>query len=478
MIKPFVLPDLKQAQRRLKGETPIERSIFDIPEALLEAGRGKTYYIRTYGCQANERDSETIRGILESMAFTPIDTMETADLIVLNTCAIRENAENKVFGEIGQIKRFKLTNPDLLFMVGGCMTQEEHVVNRILSKHPQVDVLFGTHNLHRIPQLMLQAYFSKERVVEVFSKEGEVYENLPVSRNSANKAWVNIMYGCDKFCTYCIVPYTRGKERSRLPEDILNEVRELAAQGYKEVTLLGQNVNAYGKDLGIGMDFANLLDQVAQCGIPRLRFMTSHPWDFTDHLIEVMASRSTIMPFLHLPLQSGNDDVLRIMGRRYSAQAYLDLVDRLKARIPHLALSTDIIVGFPNESEAQFMDTIKMLEQVRFDNVYSFVYSARESTPAAKMHDNVSQDIKEDRLKRLNAVIGTHALAKAKAVVGQTVTVLVDGPSKKNPAIFSGYTDTNKLVNFVPTSAKSGDLVRVLIESARTWTLQGKQVAS
>lgn len=478
MIKPFVLPDLKQAQRRLKGETPIERSVFDIPEALLEAGRGKTYYIRTYGCQANERDSETIRGILESMAFTPIDTMETADLIVLNTCAIRENAENKVFGEIGQIKRFKLTNPDLLFMVGGCMTQEEHVVNRILSKHPQVDVLFGTHNLHRIPQLMLQAYFSKERVVEVFSKEGEVYENLPVSRNSANKAWVNIMYGCDKFCTYCIVPYTRGKERSRLPEDILNEVRELAAQGYKEVTLLGQNVNAYGKDLGIGMDFANLLDQVAQCGIPRLRFMTSHPWDFTDHLIEVMASRSTIMPFLHLPLQSGNDDVLRIMGRRYSAQAYLDLVDRLKARIPHLALSTDIIVGFPNESEAQFMDTIKMLEQVRFDNVYSFVYSARESTPAAKMHDNVSQDIKEDRLKRLNAVIGTHALAKAKAVVGQTVTVLVDGPSKKNPAIFSGYTDTNKLVNFVPTSAKSGDLVRVLIESARTWTLQGKQVAS
>lgn len=478
MIKPFILPDLKQAQRRLKGETPIERSVFDIPEALLEAGRGKTYYIRTYGCQANERDSETIRGILESMAFTPIDTMETADLIVLNTCAIRENAENKVFGEIGQIKRFKLTNPDLLFMVGGCMTQEEHVVNRILSKHPQVDVLFGTHNLHRIPQLMLQAYFSKERVVEVFSKEGEVYENLPVSRNSANKAWVNIMYGCDKFCTYCIVPYTRGKERSRLPEDILNEVRELAAQGYKEVTLLGQNVNAYGKDLGIGMDFANLLDQVAQCGIPRLRFMTSHPWDFTDHLIEVMASRSTIMPFLHLPLQSGNDDVLRIMGRRYSAQAYLDLVDRLKARIPHLALSTDIIVGFPNESEAQFMDTIKMLEQVRFDNVYSFVYSARESTPAAKMHDNVSQDIKEDRLKRLNAVIGTHALAKAKAVVGQTVTVLVDGPSKKNPAIFSGYTDTNKLVNFVPTSAKSGDLVRVLIESARTWTLQGKQVAS
>lgn len=478
MIKPYVLPDLKQAQRRSKGDTPVERGVFDIPDVLRQAGQGKSYFIRTYGCQANERDSETIRGILEAMAFTPIDTMEHADVIVLNTCAIRENAENKVFGEIGQIKRFKQTNPDLLFMVGGCMTQEEHVVNRILSKHPQVDVLFGTHNLHRIPQLMLQAYYSKERVVEVFSKEGEIYEDLPVSRNSSSKAWVNIMYGCDKFCTYCIVPYTRGKERSRLPEDILTEVRELAAQGYKEVTLLGQNVNAYGKDLDIGVDFADLLDHVAQCGIPRVRFMTSHPWDFTDRMIEVMATQPTIMPFLHLPLQSGNDAVLRIMGRRYSAEAYLDLVKRLKARMPHLALSTDIIVGFPNETEEQFIDTLKMIEQVQYDNVYSFIYSARESTPAAKMVDNVPLEDKEARLKRLNALIGTHALAKAKAMVGQTVTVLVDGPSKKNPAIFSGYTETNKLVNFTPIDAQPGDLVNVTIESAHTWTLQGKQVAN
>ena len=478
MIKPYVLPDLKQAQRRTKGDTPVERGVFDIPSTLKDAGKGKSYFIRTFGCQANERDSETIRGILEAMAFTPVDTMESADVIVLNTCAIRENAENKVFGEIGQIKRFKLTNPDLLFMVGGCMTQEEHVVNRILSKHPQVDVLFGTHNIHRIPHLMLQAYFSKERVVEVFSKEGEIYEELPVSRNSRSKAWVNIMYGCDKFCTYCIVPYTRGKERSRLPEDILIEVRELAAQGYKEVTLLGQNVNAYGKDLDIGVDFADLLDHVAQCGIPRVRFMTSHPWDFSDRMIEVMATQPTIMPFLHLPLQSGNDAVLRIMGRRYSAQAYLDLVKRLKQRIPHLALSTDIIVGFPNETEEQFIDTLAMIEQVQYDNVYSFIYSPRESTPAAKMDDNVPLEVKEARLKRLNALIGTHALAKAKAMVGKTVTVLVDGPSKKNPEIYSGYTDTNKLVNFVPTQAQPGDLVNVLIESARTWTLQGKQVAN
>ena len=477
MTKPYVLPDLKQAQRRIKGETSIERTLFDIPEILRQAGQGKTYFIRTFGCQANERDSETIRGILESMAFTPVDVMDQADVIILNTCAIRENAENKVFGEIGQIKRFKLTNPDLLFMVGGCMTQEEHVVNRILTKHPQVDVIFGTHNLHRIPQLMLQAYYSKERVVEVFSKEGEVYENLPVSRNSQTKAWVNIMYGCDKFCTYCIVPYTRGKERSRLPEDILNEIHELAEKGYKEVTLLGQNVNAYGKDLSLGIDFADLLAQVAECGIPRVRFMTSHPWDFSDHMIEVMATHPAIMPFLHLPLQSGNDAVLKIMGRRYTAEAYLGLVERLRARMPHLALSTDIIVGFPNETEEQFVDTLAMLEKVQYDNVYSFIYSPRESTPAAKMDDNVPQAIKEDRLKRLNAVIGVHALAKAKALVGQTVSVLVDGPSKKNAAVFSGYTDTNKLVNFVPSSAKPGEIVRVHIDSARTWTLQGKQVA-
>ena len=478
MIKPYVLPDLKQAQRRQKGETPIERTLFDIPEVLKTAGEGKTYFIRTYGCQANERDSETLRGILEAMAFKPIDSMEEADVILLNTCAIRENAENKVFGEIGQIKRLKQTNPDLLFMVGGCMTQEEHVVNRILTKHPQVDVIFGTHNLHRVPQLMLQAYYSKERVVEVFSKEGEVYENLPVSRNSQSKAWVNIMYGCDKFCTYCIVPYTRGKERSRLPEDILGEVRDLASKGYKEVTLLGQNVNAYGKDLELNVDFADLLAQVAQLGIPRVRFMTSHPWDFTDKMIEVMATQATIMPFLHLPLQSGNDAVLKIMGRRYSADAYLDLVNRLRTCLPHLALSTDIIVGFPNETEEQFEDTLKVLEKVRYDNVYSFIYSARESTPAAKMDDNVPQDVKEARLKRLNAVIGVHALEKAKALVGQTLNVLVDGPSKKNSAIYSGYTDTNKLVNFVPTTAQTGQIVKVLIESARTWTLQGKQVAN
>jgi len=477
MNKDWNLPNLRQAQKRSVDETLIQRSLFEIPEPYQNIGQDKTYYIRTYGCQANERDSETIQGILQKMGFRPVDAMDQADVIVLNTCAIRENAENKVFGEVGNVKVIKQSHPDVIFMVGGCMTQEESVVNRLLTTYHQVDVIFGTHNLHRIPQLLIQAYFSKERVVEVFSKEGEVYENLPVSRNSRTKAWVNIMYGCDKFCTYCIVPYTRGKERSRLKEDILAEIDDLVSQGFKEVTLLGQNVNAYGKDMNSSVDFADLLEAVAQKGIQRVRFMTSHPWDFTDKLIEIIASYPNIMPFIHLPLQSGNNEILKIMGRRYTKEEYLVIFNKLKARIPEIALSTDIIVGFPNETDAQFQETLEMIETCQFDNVYSFIYSPRDKTPAASMIDNVTKAEKEDRLRRLNARIGVHALAHSKAQIGKTLKVLVDGPSKKNPEIYSGYTETNKLVNFKPLTDCVGDIVEVEISSANTWTLQGKQIA-
>ncbi len=477
MNKEWNLPNLKQAQKRSIDETLIERSLFEIPETYQSIGQDKTYYIRTYGCQANERDSETIRGILEKMSFSQVDAMDKADVIVLNTCAIRENAENKVFGEVGNVKVIKQSNPDVIFMVGGCMTQEESVVNRLLSTFHQVDVIFGTHNIHRIPQLLIQAYFSKERVVEVFSKEGEVYENLPVSRNHKTKAWVNIMYGCDKFCTYCIVPYTRGKERSRLKEDILSEIDDLVREGFKEVTLLGQNVNAYGKDLNLSADFADLLASVAEKGIERVRFMTSHPWDFSDKLIEVIATYPNIMPFIHLPLQSGNNDILKIMGRRYTKEEYLAIFDKLKARIPDIAMSTDIIVGFPNETEAQFQDTLAMIERCQFDNVYSFIYSPRDKTPAASMIDNVTKAEKDDRLQRLNKQIGVHALKHNLDQVGKIVKVLVDGPSKKNPEIYSGYTQANKLVNFKPTSNCIGQIVQVEITSAKTWTLQGKQVS-
>jgi len=477
MNKDWNLPNLRQAQKRSIDETLIQRSLFEIPEQYQTIGQDKTYYIRTYGCQANERDSETIKGILEKMGFRLIDAMDQADVIVLNTCAIRENAENKVFGEVGNVKVIKQSHPDVIFMVGGCMTQEESVVNRLLTTYHQVDVIFGTHNIHRIPQLLIQAYFSKERVVEVFSKEGEVYENLPVSRNSRTKAWVNIMYGCDKFCTYCIVPYTRGKERSRLKEDILAEIDDLVSQGFKEVTLLGQNVNAYGKDMNSSTDFADLLDQVAQKGIQRVRFMTSHPWDFTDKLIEVIASHPNIMPFIHLPLQSGNNEILKIMGRRYTKEEYLIIFNKLKARIPDIALSTDIIVGFPNETESQFQETLEMIEICQFDNVYSFIYSPRDKTPAASMIDNVTKTEKEDRLQRLNKRIGVHALSHSMAQVGKILKVLVDGPSKKNPEIYSGYTETNKLVNFKPLTDCVGEIVEVEITSAKTWTLQGKQIA-
>ncbi len=475
-INNLSIPNLKQAQLRSRDDTMIERSIFEIPEHLRNIGQNRFYYLRTYGCQANERDSETIRGMCEALGYLPVDEPDNADLIIHNTCAIRENAEKKVFGELGHLRRLKYENPDLIFVVCGCMTQEEAVVERILKTYPHVDVVFGTHNLHRFPSLLYQAIFNKERVIEVYSKEGEVYENLPVRRVQKTKAWVNVIYGCDKFCTYCIVPYTRGKERSRLKEDILAEIDTLIEEGYKEVTLLGQNVNAYGKDLDIDYDFAKLLEDVSKKDIERVRFMTSHPWDFSEGMIDVMAKDNNIMPFLHLPLQSGDTEILKIMGRRYSVGDYMDLYHRLKAKIPHLAISTDIIVGFPNETEEQFQHTLDVVDQVQYDNAYTFIYSPRPGTPAANMEDNVPLDVKKERLQRLNAKVNEYALQKSKAMVGQTVKVLVDGPSKKNPNIYSGYTENNKLVNFVAQNDVTGQVISVKIKQANTWTLKGESL--
>ena len=454
----------------------IQRSIFEIPEHLRNIGQNRFYYLRTYGCQANERDSETIRGMCEALGYLPVDEPDHADLIIHNTCAIRENAEQKVFGELGHLRKLKYENPDLIFVVCGCMAQEEKVVERILKTYPHVDVVFGTHNIHRFPSLLYQAIFNKERVIEVYSTEGEVYENLPVRRVQNTKAWVNIMYGCDKFCTYCIVPYTRGKERSRLKEDILAEIDTLIEEGYKEVTLLGQNVNAYGKDLGIDYDFAKLLEDVSHKSIDRVRFMTSHPWDFSDEMIDIMAKDNNIMPFLHLPLQSGDSDILKIMGRRYTVEDYMNLYHRLKAKIPHLALSTDIIVGFPNETEKQFQHTLDVVDEIHYDNAYTFIYSPRPGTPAAKMEDNVPLDVKKERLQRLNAKVNEYVLQRSKAMIGKTVKVLVDGPSKKNPNIYSGYTENNKLVNFTAQKDITGQVISVKIKQANTWTLKGESL--
>lgn len=472
----WALPDLKAAQVRTKQEVEVKHEQFFVPEDLQHLGIGKHYYLRTYGCQANERDGETIAGILEAMSFTQTMVLEEADFILLNTCAVRKNAEDKVLGELGSLKRLRKTNPDLIFGMCGCMAQEEEIVSTVLEKYPHVDLIFGTHNIHNLPKLLSQAMLAHEKTVEVFSKEGDVVENLPVKRFGTHKAWVNIMYGCDKFCTYCIVPYTRGKERSRTMKDVIDEVKILIEEGYKEVTLLGQNVNSYGKDLNIEGGFARLLEETAKTGIPRIRFTTSHPWDFSDEMIDVIARYDNIMPFIHLPVQSGDSDMLKIMGRRYTIEQYKELFDQICARIPNCAFSTDIIVGFPNETKEQFAHTLDIVNYCKFDNAYTFIYSPREGTPAAVMEDNVPFAEKQERLAQLNELVNHYANIKNQAYQDQVVTVLVDGPSKKNPNIYSGYTETNKLVNFTCDHVNPGDLIQVKITDCKTWSLNGEQI--
>ncbi|GGC89815.1 tRNA-2-methylthio-N(6)-dimethylallyladenosine synthase [Thalassobacillus devorans] len=468
-------PSLKDAKKRGKEDVEVHYD-FNIPEEMIGLGKGKKFMIRTYGCQMNEHDTEVMAGILEQMGYVSTNETKEADIILLNTCAIRENAENKVFGEIGHLKPLKTENPDLIIGVCGCMSQEESVVNRILKKHQFVDLIFGTHNIHRLPQLVKEAMYGKEMVVEVWSKEGDIIENLPRSRKGKIKAWVNIMYGCDKFCTYCIVPYTRGKERSRLPEDIIQEVRHLAAQGYKEITLLGQNVNAYGKDLDFEYGLGDLMNEIHKIDIPRVRFTTSHPRDFDDRLIEVLAQGGNLLDHIHLPVQSGSSDVLKIMARKYTRDSYLELVDKIRTAMPNATLTTDIIVGFPNETEEQFEETLTLVEEVGFESAYTFIYSPREGTPAARMKDNVPMEVKKERLQRLNKLVNEQSAEAMKKYEGEIVDVLVEGESKKNADVLAGYTERNKLVNFKGPKSAIGEIVKVKINNAKTWSLDGEMV--
>ncbi|MGE7185284.1 tRNA (N6-isopentenyl adenosine(37)-C2)-methylthiotransferase MiaB [Peribacillus sp. NPDC006672] len=472
----YIPPSLKDAKKRGKEEVEYHDD-FAIPEGFRGMGEGKKFYIRTYGCQMNEHDTEVMAGIFTALGYEPTNTVDDANVILLNTCAIRENAENKVFGELGHLKSLKLEKPDLLLGVCGCMSQEESVVKRILEKHHFVDMIFGTHNIHRLPQILNEAYLSKEMVIEVWSKEGDVIENLPKVRKGKTKAWVNIMYGCDKFCTYCIVPYTRGKERSRRPEDIIQEVRHLAAQGYKEITLLGQNVNAYGKDfMDIEYRFGDLMDEIRKIDIPRIRFTTSHPRDFDDHLIEVLAKGGNLVDHIHLPVQSGSTETLKIMARKYTREQYLELVRKIKEAIPSASLTTDIIVGYPNETEEHFEETMSLYREVGFDAAYTYIYSPREGTPAAKMQDNVPMEVKKERLQRLNALVNETCALKMKEYDGQIVEVLVEGESKKNAEILAGYTTKNKLVNFKGPKSAIGQIVKVKITGTKTWSLNGDMV--
>lgn len=470
-------PDYKQGKRRGKEDVQVLRPDDLIPEPMQGIGNGKTFHIRTYGCQMNTHDSENMAGLLTEMGFTETDDTKDADVILLNTCAIRENAENKVFGEIGHLKSLKKERPEVILGVCGCMSQEENVVNRIMQKHQHIDIIFGTHNIHRLPSLLQNAIYGKEMVIEVWSKEGDIVENMPRKREGKTQAWVNIMYGCDKFCTYCIVPYTRGKERSRLPEDIIDEVRDLARQGYKEITLLGQNVNAYGKDLK-DRDYrlGHLMDDIHKIDIPRVRFTTSHPRDFDDHLISVLSKGGNLVEHIHLPVQHGNSDILKLMARKYTREQYVELAHKIKMAIPKASFTTDLIVGFPNETEEQFEDTLSLVREIEFDSAFTYIYSPREGTPAAKMKDNVPMEVKKERLARLNALVNEISAKKNLDYQDQVVEVLVEGESKKDPDVLAGRTRTNRLVNFKGPKSIIGEIVYVKVNEAKTWSLTGELV--
>ncbi|MBO6145800.1 MAG: tRNA (N6-isopentenyl adenosine(37)-C2)-methylthiotransferase MiaB [Bacilli bacterium] len=477
MIKHTKLkPSYIQAKRRTKEEVKILTDEYIMTNELKKLGLGKKYHIITYGCQGNVRDSETISAILEDMSFVNTENMEDADLILLNTCAIRENAHNKVFGMLGRIKHLKETKPEIITILCGCMAQEESVVNEIEKDYKWMDVVFGTHNIQNLPKLLSEAMDSNELIIEVFSKEGDIIENLPVKRDNKYKAFVNIMYGCDKFCTYCIVPFTRGKQRSRKEEDILKEVNDLIKNGYKEVTLLGQNVNAYGKDLSDGSSMDKLLEDVAKTGIERVRFVTSHPWDFTDEMIDIIAKYPNIMPYIHLPLQSGSNEILKLMGRRYTKESYLALAKKIREKIPNASITTDIIVGFPNETEEDFNETLKVVDEVKYDGAFTFIYSPRENTPAAKMKDSIDLKTKQERLYKLNELVNKYSNESNNKLLDKVVPVLIEGPSTKGDNIYSGYTDTMKLVNVKCDKEDLGKIINVKITDAKSWSLNGEKV--
>ena len=469
----MLLPNLKEARKRTDKEVKIIRDEYIIPDNVKNIGKNKKYHVITYGCQMNVHDSENISAILEDLKYTQTDDVDNADIIVINTCAIRENAHNKVVGMLGRIKHLKETKKDIITVFCGCMAQEESIANMLKDKYKWVDIVFGTHNIHKLPIYLSDLYKEKKQEIEVYSIEGDVYEGIPVKRDSKYKAWVNIMYGCDKFCSYCIVPYTRGKQRSRLPEDVLNEVKKLKDDGYMEITLLGQNVNAYGKDLNISYNMANLLRDVANIGIQRIRFITSHPWDFTDEMIDVISKYPNIMPYIHLPIQSGSNKILAMMRRRYTKESYIELFNKIKKKIPNVAISTDIIVGFPGETEEDFKETLDVVDTLKYDLAYTFIFSKREGTPASLMKDDTSMDEKKERLARLNEKVNEYANMNNMKYKDKIVDVLTEDYSEKEGYLM-GYTDTMKLVNVKASDEYLGKIVKVKITDVKTWSLDGE----
>ncbi len=446
------------------------RSVFE-----LKAQRPKAF-VETYGCQQNSSDSEKIKGMLYDMGFDFCDTTAEADFILYNTCAVRENAEMRVFGNIGALKNLKRKKENLIIAVCGCMMQQEHIAKQIKSKYKHVDLVFGTHALYRFPEL-LDGVLSGGRVFDTENEEGSVFEDINYKRDDIPLAKIPIMYGCNNFCTYCIVPYVRGRERSRSAERILDEVRSVAEQGYKEVMLLGQNVNSYGNDLDDGLKFAQLLREVCKVdGIERVRFMTSHPKDISDEVILAMAEEEKICNQLHLPVQSGSDRILGLMNRKYTKAQYMEIINKVKAAIPDVVLTTDIIVGFPGETNEDFEETLNILREVEYDTIFSFIYSKRVGTPAASMEDCLTDEEKHKNFDRMLEVQNEISKSKNDSYVGSVQRVLVEGESKTSPDTLTGRTEGGKVVNFSGDKASVGQMVNVKITESRTWSLLGEIV--
>lgn len=439
--------------------------------------KDKLYFIETWGCQMNEEDSEKLSGMLMSMGYNSCDNRNDADIIIFNTCCVRENAELKVHGNLGQLKGLKKQKQDLIIAVCGCMMQQKGIPEEISKKYPFVDIIFGTHNLHKFPEYLNRVLMNDERILEIESGSDEIIEGMTIDRKSSLKAFVTIMYGCDNFCTYCVVPHVRGREKSRKSEDILNEIRELAKEGYKEITLLGQNVNSYGKGLEEDINFPKLLRKVNEIeGIERIRYMTSHPKDFSDELINAMKECEKVCSQLHLPVQSGSDVVLKKMNRHYTKEEYLEKINKIKSLIPDLAITTDIIVGFPGETEEDFEETLDLVKKVRYDSAFMFLYSNRKYTHADMMPNQIPDDVKHERFNRLVETVNSICAEINKEYKDKIVEVLVEGLSKNDENKLAGRTDNGKLVNFTGDKDSIGKIVKVKITNPKSFSLEGEQI--
>lgn len=455
-----------------------QKSMEEVRSLLLERypDRQPLAFTHSYGCQQNVSDGEKIRGMLAEMGYAFTDQEAQADCIIFNTCAVRENAEFRIYGNVGNLKKYKATNPNLIIGLCGCMMQQEHVAQKIRKSYPYVDLIFGTHASHQLPSMLKRRLKGQKHVEEISDQEGVIVEDMPIRRDGTVKAWLPIMYGCDNFCTYCVVPYVRGRERSRRPERILEEVRQLAGEGYKEIMLLGQNVNSYGKGLEEPMDFTELLREIDSVeGDFRVRFMTSHPKDCTKEMIDTIAQSDKLCHHIHLPVQSGSDRILQMMNRQYDTKKYLDLIHYAKEKIPDLSLSSDIIVGFPGETYEDFSDTLSLIQTVGYDALFTFIYSPRQGTKAAQMEDPIPAGEKSKWFRELLNAQGKITQKRNEALIGSVQRVLVDGPTKEGTGAVSGKSDGNVTVAFAGEASLIGHFVKVRIKEAHNWGVTGER---